>query len=264
MGIISSCWQWRSQIWHLAITDLVKTCRGAVLGWAWLFIKPAVYIAVFWFALALGLRAGGITGDYPYIVWLASGLIPWFFMADMLNVGSNVYRRYPYLVNKIQFPLPAISAFYGLSKFIIYLASLAIFLLICLVCGMRFSVTIVQIPLIALVMYAFFTCWSIMTSPLSALSKDFANLIKTLSTPLFWLSGIIYNVAALGIDWIQALLAFNPITFFAEANRMALCDGVWLWDRPEVLIPFVGVFVATALVALFVQRRAGSEVADVL
>ena len=52
--ILKDNWEWRKQIGRLAIFELVKKSRGAVLGWAWFFIKPAMYIFCFWFALESG------------------------------------------------------------------------------------------------------------------------------------------------------------------------------------------------------------------
>lgn len=49
---------YRQQIFKLAKADLVKTYRGAALGWSWAIIKPAVTIFVYWFAFEIGLRAG--------------------------------------------------------------------------------------------------------------------------------------------------------------------------------------------------------------
>lgn len=49
---------YKQQILKLAKADLVKTYRGAALGWAWAIIKPAVTIFVYWFAFTVGLRAG--------------------------------------------------------------------------------------------------------------------------------------------------------------------------------------------------------------
>ncbi len=262
--IFQENWKWRRQIFNLAVIDLRKTVRGAVLGWAWLFIKPLMYILVFWFALELGLRAGSTTGDYPYILWLASGLIPWFFMQSMLNVGSNVYRRYPFLVNRIHFPLSAISNVYALSEFIIFLCLMAGLLLVCLVTGVQLSIHIIQLPLIWVLMFLFWVIFSVMASPLSAISKDFSNMLRAFSTPLFWVSGIIYNVANLDISWLNQVMAFNPITFFATANRAALCEKYWVWDNPEFLLPFLLVFALTALLALRNYHRLRKDVADVI
>ncbi len=262
--IFQENWKWRRQILNLAVIDLRKTVRGAVLGWAWLFIKPLTYILVFWFALELGLRAGSSTSDYPYILWLSSGLIPWFFMQSILNTGSNVYRRYPFLINRIHFPLSAISNFYALSELIVFLCLMSGLLLVCLVTGVGLTVYALQLPFIWMMMFFFWVCFSVMTSPLSAISKDFSNLLKAFSTPLFWVSGIIYDVANLDIPLLHHIMAFNPITFFATANRAALCEKFWIWERPEFLLPFLLVFALTALAALRNYHALRKDVADVI
>jgi teichoic acid transport system permease protein len=257
-------WEWRRQIWPLAILDLVKANRGAVLGWIWLLIKPLTYIGVFWFAIGFGLRAEGSTESYPYILWLSAGLIPWFFMQSMLGTGSNVYQRYNYLVNRVRFPLSVISSFYALSQLVILVASLFIMLLVAWVGGVAPTLYLLQVPLIVLLMLVFFIFWSIMTSPLSAVSKDFANLIGTLNLPIFWLSGIIFNVETLQIPIAQTLLHYNPVTFFVTSMRAAVCGEYWFWQRPETLLPFLGVFLLTALCALLVYSRMGNEVSDAI
>jgi teichoic acid transport system permease protein len=263
-GILGDHWRWRRQIWHLALLDLKKTYRGAVLGWIWLFVQPLAYIGVFWFAIDLGLRAGQTAGDYPFIFWLAAGLIPWFFMQSMIGTGSNVYKRYGYLVNRLRFPLSVISSFYALSLLIILVLSLLILVLVAWLLGVMPSIYLLQVPLIVVLMYLFFVFWSLMTSPLSAISKDFANLIRILNLPIFWLSGVIFNVENLEIPIAQTVLQYNPVTFFVTAMRGALCDGYWFWDRPELVFPFAGVFLLTVLCALGIYGRVGKEVPDVI
>lgn len=262
--ICSDIWNWRYQIFSLAWFDLKKTCRGAVFGWLWLVIRPIVYVGVFWFALEIGLRAGSTVGDYPFMLWLAAGVIPWFFMSDMFVVGSNLFARYPYLVNRLKFPLPAISCFYGLSIFIIQLLLVSAFLLLCSISGFSFDVHLLQLPFVMLLMYIFFVLWSILASPISAISKDFAQLIKALNTPLFWISGAIFNVASIGVSWLQTLLYLNPVSFFITAFRACICDKFWIWEKPELLIPFLLVFLVTFVFAILSSRRLGGEVADVL
>lgn len=56
--IINDHITYKQQIFKLAKADLVKTYRGAALGWAWAIIKPAVTIFVYWFAFEIGLRTG--------------------------------------------------------------------------------------------------------------------------------------------------------------------------------------------------------------
>ena len=262
--ILTENWKWRKQIFNLSIMDIIKTCRGAVLGWIWLLIKPLTYIFVFWFALELGLKASSTVGDYPYILWLVSGLIPWFFMQDMINTGGNVYHRYPYLVNRIHFPLSVISTFYSLSQFIINLSLIILLVTMCWLSGYKLSLYALQLPFVLLAMWLFFTLFSIMVSPLSAISKDFSNLLKAFSTPLFWISGIIFNISSLGIKPLETLLAFNPVTFFVTGIRASLCDQYWIWERSEIFIPFIIVSLTTLVAACFVYDRLRKDVPDVL
>ena len=177
--------EWRGQAARLALFDLIKKSRGSALSWAWLLIKPAMYIFCFWFALAVGLRVGDVDpGMPPYFLWLSAGLIPWFFMQEMLNNGIDVFRRYPYLVNRIKFPLSVIPMFTMLSNMIIQLVLQAALLVIYFACGQHLDVHLLQVPILLLLMMLFWYIFSFMMSVLSSLSRDFSNFIKSMSTPI--------------------------------------------------------------------------------
>ena len=129
---------------------------------------------------------------------------------------------------------------------------------------MGIDLYLIQLPIAVILMVIFFDMFALMTSLLSAISKDFKNLIKTLSTPLFWLSGIIFDVFALGINWITTILMFNPVTFFASMYRAAVYDKIWIWEKPEAVFGFLVVFVITLVCTLVVYSRTREEVPDVL
>ena len=261
--ILSDNWQWRYQIWDLAKMDLVKTYRGAALGKIWLFTKPAVYILVYWFTLSVGMRHSADVNGQPFLLWLAAGVFPWFFMSDAINRGSDVYHRYPYLVNRIKFPLSVISTFYTLSILIIFACTMLFTIAVCLLTGVRLSIYLLQLPLVMLVMFVFWVAWSIMLSPLGAVSKDFANLVKTLSTPFFWLSGILFQLSSLP-EVFRRIMAFNPVAWCVEAVRDCFVYKEWFWQRPDELIPFLIVFALVVLLAVRNYRRLHKEVPDVL
>lgn len=263
--IIKDNWQWRGQIWQLALFELKKQSRGAVLGWAWFLVKPLMYVFCFWFAIDVGLRAGNVAeGDAPYILWLTAGIIPWFFMQNMLNTGVDVMHRFPYLVNKVKFPLSAISNLYTLATMFIQLMCQMIIVVVYFACGQSLDVHLLQVPILIVLMYVFWFFFSVLMSPLCAMSKDVKMLMNSLTTPLFWLSGVLFNVKTIGIDWIQTILLFNPVTFFATSFRDAIYEKVWFWEDPWVLAGFAIVFVLTVVMALVVYKRTCKEVADVL
>ena len=262
-------WEWKDQIFGLAFFDLKKRARGAAFGWMWIIVKPLIFVAVFWFALEIGLRAGSAdpTATYPYFVWLVSGLIPWFFMQDMLGPGSDVLHRYKYLVNKVKFPISAISSIYMLSTLAISIVLFITLMAIYTAYGMPWDIYLIQVPILLAVMALFWTVFSIFCSQLSALSKDFGQLIQALRQPLFWLSGIIFNMSLLsqnGFQWAADIMLFNPVTFFATAFRDALCYKTWFWDDPVFFGSFCIVFLITTIAMLLAYEKLNGEVADVL
>ena len=264
--IIKENWEWRSQIWRLSKFEIVKKSRGTLLSWAWFIIKPAMYVFCFWFALEIGLRSAraGATEGVPYILWLASGIIPWFFMSEMISGGCDVLHKFSHLVKKIKFPQSAISTIFTTSHLLIQVMLQVCLIALSLVCGMQFDMYLLQIPIAILVMFFFWTIFSILFSQITAFSKDVANLCKTFSTPLFWLSGVIFNLKAVDIDWIQTIMNYNPVTFFCTIFRDALCDKMWFWEDVTLCSGFAVVFVVTLVLALFVYKRLNEEVSDVL
>ena len=263
--ILRDNWEWRGKIWNLAKFEIKKQSRGAVLGWIWFFIRPLMYIFCFWFAIDIGLRASHVSpDDAPYILWLSAGIIPWFFMNKMLGSGIDVMHRFSYLVNKIKFPLSAISNFYTLANMFIQIMIQAILVVVYFACGQPFDLYLLQVPLLLVLMYVFWFLFSVLMSPLCAMSKDVKNLMGTLSTPFFWLSGVLFNVKDVPVDFVQTILYFNPITFFVTGFRDALYDKVWIWEDPLLIGGFAIVFILTLVAALYVYRRTCKEVADVL
>jgi teichoic acid transport system permease protein len=263
ISIVEDNWRWRKQIVRLAVFDLVKRSRGTVLSWFWLFAKYLIRIFFFWFALDIGLRVGRDM-DPPFFLWLVAGLVPWFFMSEMLSTGSNVFGRFSYLVNKIRFPLNGIPMIFSIASGIVHLGMIVALFVVYSLLKIPFDVYLLQVPFIAIVMFVFFYMNSLTFSLLSAFSKDFANLVKAMVMPLFWLSGIIFDMSSVEILWIRDMMLFNPVTFFATAYRDAFYYKVWVWENPLALIAFIVVFAATLIVMLMLNKRLAREVPDVL
>ena len=126
INIIKEHIEYKHQIVKLAKADLTKTYRGAAFGWSWAIIKPTVTILVYWFAFAIGLRMAKDVGQYPFFLWLIAGVVPWFYMSEMITTGANSIRKYSYLVTKMKFPISTIPTFVNISKFIVHLILLLI------------------------------------------------------------------------------------------------------------------------------------------
>ena len=110
----------------------------------------------------------------------------------------------------------------------------------------------------------FFTIWSLFASLLSAMSKDFGNLVKSMVTAVFWLSGILWNPESIQIGWVKQLLMINPVTFLTTGFRNCFINHVWFWEQPKRLLYFVIVTIILLILAIWTYKKLRKEIPDVL
>ena len=263
INIIKEHIEYRYQILKLAWFDVVKEYKGTVFGWIWVLIKPATTIFVFWFAFTYGFRNGSQVDGFPFITWLIAGILTWFFISDILNKGINCMRRNSYLVNKIKFPISVIPTFDTISKIIPHSLLLLLFILIYSICY-GFNIYLLQLPYYFIMLFVYFSILSLGFSLLSSISKDFLNLVKAFTTALFWLSGVIWNIQTMHVEWVRDILLFNPITYFAEGYRNVFIHKVWFFNDTKPFICFIIVFILTTVFSLFIYRKTKNDIGDVL
>lgn len=242
----------------------MKTYRGSALGWTWAIIKPVVTIFVFWFAFSYGLRSGGDVNGYPFFLWLVAGFTPWFYMQEMINGGAACIRNHKFMVTKMTFPTSVIPTFVSLSKLSVNVIITVIMILLFMVFGYMPDVYMLQIPLYMLMMFLFFTVWGLFAGMLSAISKDFLNLVKSFSTAVFWMSGIIYNVEDINTPWIRTVLSYNPITIVASGYRDAMIDKTWFFDNWYNMRCYAIVMVVFIILAVWSYKKLYKDIPDVM
>ena len=262
--IISEHIKWRGQIFLLAKADIIKTYSGAALGWAWAIIKPLITISVFWFAFTYGLRSGSGVNGFPFALWMIPGFVAWFYMSDMLQKGTRAIRSYRYLVTKMKFPVSTIPTFVSISHLVIHICLMVITALIFIVTGHMPSIYWLQVFFYMFLMFAYWTAWGLFAAMMGSMSKDFINLIKSLGTAIFWLSGIMWDVNSMDSPTIQHIMYFNPVTYLATGYRNCFIYHKWFWEEPLQLCIFLGMAVVMFLMAIWSYRKLIREIPDVL
>lgn len=262
--IITEHIQHRDQIWMLSKSDLIKSYRGAALGWSWALIKPMVTLFVFWFAFSVGMRSGKPVQGYPFFLWLVAGMLPWFCMSELIVGGAGCIRKYSHLVTKMKFPISIIPTYFNLSHIYTHLILLLVTIVIFMLFGYMPDVYYLQLPFYTLLMLMFFTVWSLFSGLLSAISKDFQNLVTAFSSAIFWMSGILYDVNTIKNSWIRLILKFNPVTIISGGYRKAFIYKEWFFDDPEELFCYLITLSVFALASLWAYGKLRKEIPDVL
>ena len=256
--------RYRSQIVRLAKSDLIKTYRGAVLGWLWAIVKPAITIFVYYFAFSVGLRTGRDVDGCPYFLWLITGMVPWFYISAMYTGGAYCIRKYSFLVTKIRFPVCTVPAIVGLSQMFVHVLSMAIVAVLFVVFGRPLPLQLLQLPLYWLLMMLLAMAWALFAGLLSVISKDFLQLVRSSNMALLWFSGIFYNVSNIGNPVLRRLLRLNPITILVDGFRDCFISGRWFWQNLPALRDFAVIYALLLAAAVWMYKRTARSIADIL
>ena len=264
MEILRDHLRYRRQIFKLAKADLVKTYKGAALGWAWAIIRPTITIAVYYFAFSVGLRRGTDVSGFPFFLWLLGGIVPWFYITSVFTGGAASIRKYSHLVTKIRFPVSVIPTFTSMSHLVTNGIMTLIVMLIFIAMGYWPDLYWLQLPLYFVMMFVFFTVWALFAGMLSVISKDFLHLVQSSTTALFWMSGIMYDVSGINSPVLQAIMLYNPVTLIVNGYRNCFIHKVWFWENPVELRNYFIVLAIMMVLAVRTYKKLFRSIADVL
>ena len=254
----------KKQIFKLSKSELIKTYKGAALGPAWAVIMPAITIFVYWFAFQIGLRANKDAGGIPFFFFLMTGMIPWFFMRASIIEGAACFRNKKAFITKMPFPVSTIPTLQLLSELYIHMILTALMYCVLLLGGVRPSIYNLQIFFYMPVMYICFLFLSWILAPLAAISKDFQNLIKSIITALFWLSGIIWDPYTLSSTVLKRIVLATPISYFANGYRSAfLYEKVFWMTRYESFCCLIWI-IGFLILGVYTYKRTRKVIPDVL
>ena len=254
------------KIWMLAVNDLIKKYKGAVMGPLWAIIKPTFTLFILWFAFTIGIRGSGKVSGYPRFIFMLSVYIPWFFISEVIVGGSRSIRQNSQFVTKLSFPVSNIMTFCTLASLIIHVGMCIIMYVILLTQGYGPSIYNLQILYYMPLMFLFFLVLSWATAPLSAFSRDFENLVNSLITGLFWLSGIFWDTYDVRHPILKKVMYFNPINYFINGYRKSFLYDVAIFDKNYTteLVVFYAEFILLIFIGSHFYKKLRKILPDIL
>ena len=244
------------RVFRFSLWSIKKQNKGSDLGYLWLFIKPMMYVMMFYVAIALGLKnAKDIQGMVcPYIIWLATGLFAWFYMQTNAVGNAKCFIKNKFIIKKSDLPVSVIPTISMMSGLVIHICLVIILLVIAMLFAVKPDVHWLQIPLYTIAMLYFTYVWVLLTGLLTAVSEDFSNVLNSIRPAFFWLSGIFFNSrTAEGTK--QLFYYFNPISFSVEGYRNSVCFNIWIWEEPLRFKCYLITMLVLTVLAVLLYRR---------
>ena len=177
----------RKLIMNLAKNDFKTKYAGSYLGIVWAFVQPIVTILVYWFVFSVGLKAGNVS-DYPFVLYLVSGIVPWFFFQDALNGGTNALMEYNYLVKKVVFKISVLPIVKMISALFVHAFFVVFSLVLCSLYGYTPSLATLQIFYYSLCTFMFTLGLVYATSAIVVFFRDLTQIISIFLQVGIWLT----------------------------------------------------------------------------
>lgn len=292
--MLREIWKNRKVIFRLSIIDFKSFFKASILSYFWVFVSPMLMIGMYLFSFAASgtdiektsvidfsapnsiyfVGAGIVpTIDVSKIAWLIIGVLTWSYVGSILTSGSNAIRTYNWLVTKVGTPLSTPPMLVNISKSFIGLTSIVVSWIIYMIIAALdsnnktsiISASILQLPLMLFLTFCFMSLWSLIVSPLTAISKDVLNVIMIVPMLLQWITGVFLPLNgnqmnnALGI-----IFRINPFNFLISNIRNSIMSTGYFWSDGISLISFIGFFILMTLLAIFINKRSKRLVVDLI
>jgi len=255
----------RRVFYTLIVRDFKSRYLSSYIGLPWAFIQPTVYLAVVWFAFAVGLRGGtSEVSGMPFAVWLISGLIPWLFISQTMIVMCASIMSYSYLIKKTNFPvifIPIIKIFSGM---LVHFILLGVFMaLLLFYYGISPSIYWIQIIYYQFVLIFLLTGIGLFVSSMNVFVRDITHMVGILTTILFWATPLIWNFSRLEGNY-RYIALLNPFFYITEGYRYTFVGNKWFFEYTEMNIYFWSVSIFIFIVGVLTFRKLRPHFGDVL
>ena len=246
----------------LAKNDFKSRYMGNYLGVLWAFVQPLTMIAIFWFVFQVGFKSMPVD-NFPFILWLMAGMVPWFFFAESLQSATQSILSNSFLVKKVVFRVSLLPIIQIISALTIHLFFIVFTLGMFLYYGFTPTLYWLQIPYYLLCTIVLVLGISWITSSVIVFFRDLGQIIAMVIQFGFWLTPIFWPMKILPEKY-HGIMQYNPAYYLVEGYRDSLIYNVWFWEKPGLTLQYWVITVLFFLLGAVVFRKLRPHFADVL
>ena len=216
----------RRLIMTLSKNDFKTKYAGSYLGIVWAFVQPVVTILVYWFVFQVGFRSSNVS-EFPFVLYLTTGIIPWFFFQDALNGGTNALIEYNYLVKKVVFKISILPIVKIISAAFVHVFFVCCGMFICALYGYWPSVYSLQLIYYFVCNFVLVLGLVYATSAIVIFFRDLTQIISIFLQVGIWMTPIMWDIQMLDkVPWLMKLFRLNPMYYIVTGYRDSMLGHV--------------------------------------
>lgn len=263
MNLIKEMFRDKKVIFNLAKNDFKSRYAGSFLGILWAFIQPCVTVIIYAFIFGSGLRIQPTDNTFPFLLFLISGIIPYFFFNDAINTATNSIIEYSYVLKKMVFNADYLPLIKVLSSVYVHVFFILLGIVIFMINGHFFSLYLIQVLYYSFCAAALAISIAYFTSALTVFFRDISQIVNIIMQFMMWLTPIMYDLNTFP-SWIGNLLKFNPLYYIVEGYRDSFFRGIGFYEHPVMTIYFWSIVITLFVIGRKVFNKLKSSFVDVL
>lgn len=253
---VRDLWAFRELLLFLVWRDLKVRYKQTALGVAWVILQPlAATLIITLFMGRFAELSKGLSVPYPLYVY--SGMLPWTFFANSVNLSSNSLISSSSLISKVYFPrllIPTASVGAGLMDFSVGFLVMGAMMIYY---GVALSWSLLLLPILMVLLALLALSVGLTMSALSVRYRDVRYVLPFVVQLWFFATPVFYATTKLP----RFLVEWNPVTGLLGAFRAILTGAPF---EPRALAIAVGLTGLMLLFGLWNFRRLERDFADVI
>ena len=262
-GFLREIYTKRELLLELAKRDFQQQYMGSYLGFIWVFLQPLLFISVLYLIFSFGLKSGGNVGDVPFVVFLITGMIAWFHMAENFSAMANSISQHAFLLKKVDFRLSLLPIVKLMSSFIPHVFFILIAFIIAFINEIYLSAYAIQIVYYYFSMIMLLLGMGWITSATKIFISDISKIVSLLVSFGFWLTPIFWDINKVPSQY-QWIVKINPASYIVQGYRDSVITHVWFWERPYETLYFWSITIFVLIVGVIVFKRLRPHFAEVV
>lgn len=251
---------WRL-ILKIAYMDSGKQTVRSSLGILWTYFRDLLFVGVFILFRMLISGNAKISG-MDSVVYLVTGIIPWFFINDVLVQGGMAIRNNRGIIQSIHFPIVVLPSISVLSILLKRILSIILIFVVCILFGYGKAFHLGLFIYYMVAMLSLMLALNLVTTAIISISDDFRQLYEAVLRIMIYTMPILWDFSRVKAILPNVLLRINPMVYIIKGFR----DAFVLGPTQDALYTayFWGCVIILFFLGSFLQFRLKKYYADLM
>ena len=205
-----------ARIYALSRRNITLRYKNSIAGFFWGFFKPLLYLLIF-----IVIFSSQFTSVGNYVLYATSGLIIWFFFANLTSQSVAGIVGSSGLIKAINLPVVLFPVSEMIGELFNLFLTLLVYFVVMYWFGMVYSFSLLLIIPATMLFSVFALGITLMLSSLNVFFRDVGILWNTMMPALFYLTPIAYPENLIP-ERFKYVISYNPIYYFIRLCRTIL------------------------------------------